>query len=404
MASQPAVEVHVQVKGVDRVAGTLFFHARRTQRSTFQYTADYLARSDAYGLDPALPLSAGSYQSGAETFSAFADAAPDRWGRVLLERRARQLARADGRAPREMLESDFVLGVNDLTRQGAIRFKQEGDNFFSAPPGRAVPTIVSLPELLHAADKVTDDDDTALKILLDAGSASLGGARPKTAVQDDEGLLLAKFPHRSDEWDVMAWEKTALDLAERAGISVPWRRLHQVGKRHILLIRRFDRTGDKRVGYMSARTLLESSDDHSDYSDIAESLELATTEASRDLQELWRRVLFSIFINNTDDRLRNHGLIRVGSGWRLSPIFDINPNPDPAANRLTSILGETCGPSQLEALGELSQQFRLNSSERDRIRTEVRESLASWRQVAATNSLSDQACTKMAGAFALAEK
>lgn len=400
MASK-SVEVHVEIEGRDFLAGHLYFHARRTQRSTFQYSADFLSLSEAYALDPALALSSGSFQSTAETFSAFADAAPDRWGRILIERRERQLDRIEGRTPREVLESDFVLGVNDLTRQGALRFKLQGATQFAAPPDAAIPKIVSLPQLLHAADRVSDNDDAALKVLLDAGSASLGGARPKTAVLDDAGLLLAKFPHQSDEWDVMAWEKTALDLAERAGINTPWSRLEQIGERHVLLIRRFDREGERRIGYMSARTLLESASDHADYSEMAEALELATTEASADLQELWRRALFSVLINNTDDHLRNHGLIRRGRGWRLSPIFDINPNPDPAKERVTTILGENHGREQLEALDDLSNLFRVKPTDRDRILGEVRGAVKQWPDVAAKNGVPDRERRRMSSAFGL---
>lgn len=406
MATQRPVEVHVEIDGAQCQVGQLFFHSRRqVQRSTFQYEVDFLRQSDAYAIDSILPLAAGPFQSTDETFSAFADAAPDRWGRMLMERRERRRAELEGRAKREVMESDFILGVSDLTRQGALRFKYRGDEHFSAEPAGAVPTLVSLPDLLHAADRVTDDDDTALKLLLDAGSASLGGARPKTAVRGDSGLLLAKFPHRSDEWDVMAWEKTALDLAERAGIETPARRLEKIGERHALLIRRFDRDAGRRIGYMSGRTLLESpAGDSADYSDVAEALELTTTEATLDLQGLWRRILFSVFINNTDDHLRNHGLIRKGRGWRLSPVFDVNPTPDTAKGRATTILGESRGAAQLDALKDLGEQFRLSPSERERIVGEVREAARQWPDVARSNGLSDRECKKMAGAFELATR
>lgn len=401
MIRSDSIEVFVQINGLDVRAGLLFFHSRKGQRSTFQYDSDYVASPDAYSLDPALPLSAGSFQSAGATFSAFSDAAPDRWGRILIERRERQRARRDGTPVHTVLESRYVLGANDLTRQGAIRFRRAGEQFFSAAADSAVPTVVSLPELLHAADRVAEDDDTALKILLDAGSASLGGARPKTAVRDDEGLLLAKFPHASDTWDVMAWEKTALDLAELAGIRVPSRRLLRVSGRHVLLVRRFDRLGERRSGYMSARTLLESVDDHADYQDVAEAVELVTTEATEDLHELWRRILFSILINNTDDHLRNHGMLRIGHGWRLSPAFDINPHPDRSKARVTSIYGETRGAQQLRALQELAPQFRLNTPSRVLVEGQVHAAVGQWRRKALENGLTEQECVQMSGAFAV---
>ncbi|MBC7593665.1 MAG: HipA domain-containing protein [Kineosporiaceae bacterium] len=246
-------------------------------------------------------------------------------------------------------------------------------------------------------------DDSALTLLLDAGSATLGGARPKTAVQDQGGLLLAKFPHRSDEWDVMGWEKTVLDIAERAGIQTPERRLEPVGGRHILLLRRFDRKYGSRLGYLSANTLLESrTADAADYSDLAESLEITTTEATKDLQELWRRIALSIFINNTHDHLRNHGLIRAGRGWRLAPIFDINPDPDTAKRRVTFILGETHGSAQLDALREISEQFRIKPPDYSSMLTQVRDAVANWKQAAAANGLSGKEIAQMADAFSLA--
>jgi serine/threonine-protein kinase HipA len=403
MSSSP-IEVHIEIGERTALAGTLYFHSRRVERSTFKYSAEYLAAADAYSIEPSLPLSAGAFQSAGKTFSVFADAAPDRWGRILIERRMRQMARAAGkRTQPTVLESDYVLGVNDLTRQGAIRFKLAGEDEFSATPDRAVPTAVSLPELLHAADQVTDDDDAALKTLLDAGSASLGGARPKTAVRDEHGLLLAKFPHASDEWDVMAWEKTAMDIAEVAKISVPWRRLEHVGSRHVLLIRRFDRRGERRVGYMSARTMLESRDDEADYSELAEALELLTEEATVDLQEFWRRILFSILINNTDDHLRNHGLVRSRRGWRLSPVFDINPNPDSGKKRVTGILGETRGEAQLDALREIGELFRVEQRDRKQIEIEVREAVSQWPTYATRNGLAEKEKDRMSAAFDLAE-
>lgn len=399
-----AIEVHVDIDGLVVPAGMLYFHVRgKSQSSTFQYRSDFLARPDSYALDPQLPLSSGAFQATEELFGAFSDSAPDRWGRILIDRRARQMAREDGSAKRQVNESDYLLGVNDATRQGAIRFRHQGDEGFLTESNRAVPKVVSLPGLLDAADRIDEDDDSALKLLLDAGSASLGGARPKTAVQDQGGLLLAKFPHRSDEWNVMAWEKTALDIAERAGIETPERRLEPVGDRHILLLRRFDRKRGGRLGYMSARTLLESrTSESADYSDLAEVLEITTAEATKDLQELWRRIALSIFINNTDDHLRNHGLIRTGRGWRLAPIFDINPDPDTAKRRVTSILGETHGAAQLEALREISEQLRIRPRGFSSMLTQVRDAAADWKQAATANGLSGKEITQMADAFGLA--
>ena len=189
-------------------------------------------------------------------------------------------------------------------------------------PDTVVPKLLELPRLLAAADAVErdPDDQTAVKDLLDAGSGSLGGARPKASVREGERLMIAKFPHRDDTWDVMAWEATALDLAEEAGISVPGRRMTRINGRAVLILDRFDRTPDgRRVPYISAMTLLGRSDgDVSDYTDVCDAISDEGAATALDLEALWRRVAFSVAIHNTDDHLRNHGfpVRRAGGPWR----------------------------------------------------------------------------------------
>jgi HipA-like C-terminal domain/Sigma-70, region 4 len=208
-----------------------------------------------------------------------------------------------------------------------------------------VPKIVNLPEVLNASDRVARGDTidladlSAIRILLDAGTGTLGGARPKASVVGDDGVLqIAKFPHPDDDWEVMAWEKTALDLAERAGIEVPRRTIAHINGRAVLLLDRFDRSGGQRVGYMSAMTLVQGRDGGGsgarDYLELAAELADVSAATDADLSALWRRIAFSVAIHNTDDHFRNHGFLRQGSGWRLSPVFDVNPNPVP---RLASV-------------------------------------------------------------------
>jgi len=346
------------------------------------YTAGYVADAAAFPLSPALPLgTGGQHVEGLPGF--LSDSAPDRWGRNLIAKRHRALARAAGRTVSTLTDVDFLVGVSDLTRQGAVRLRAEGDGPFLGE-GAHVPQLVDLPRLLAAADAAGSDDDfAAIKILLDAGSGSLGGARPKASVLDGDRLLIAKFPHQHDEWDVMAWEKVALDLAAAAGIRVPATRLVRVDGRAVLLLERFDRSGDARVPYISAMTLLEArdSEDH-DYLEVAEAIPEVSAATRDDLRELWRRAAFSALINNTDDHLRNHGFLRERGGWRLSPLFDVNPNPDAATDRVTSVAGARERQDVLDELRAHARAFDLAEDEADEVLAEVRSAAAGWREVA----------------------
>jgi serine/threonine-protein kinase HipA len=273
---------------------------------------------------------------------AFSDSTPDWWGRQLVTRDLRLAAAAAGQPTPLLTDPDFLVGVGDQTRQGNLRFATPGTTQF-VDAGSEVPKLVGLPDLLEAADRVADDDDTgvaaALKTLLDASSGAIGGARPKASVQENGHLLIAKFPYREDAWDVMAWEKTALDLAERCGIEVPDSRLVNVRARHVLLLRRFDRddAGD-RVGYVSARTLSQArSSGGNDYLALVDAIEDHSGNTANDLRDLWSRIAFTVATNNTDDHFHNHGFCRSPQGWTLSPAFDINIDPQLAKPRSTAL-------------------------------------------------------------------
>jgi serine/threonine-protein kinase HipA len=258
-------------------------------------------------------------------------------------------------------------------------------------PATDVPKLIALPALLHAANAVSRDEPDsleAIKTLLDAGTGSLGGARPKASVRDDGRLMIAKFPHHADGWNVIAWEKTALDLADAAGISVPGRRLVGIDGSPVLLLDRFDREGSHRVGYISAMTLLEAQDGQPrDYTEIAEVLPEHSSAAVEDLRQLWRRIAFSIAIHNTDDHLRNHGFLRRGSGWRLAPAFDVNPNPELAVQRVTSIGGATHPADEVNALLLYAESFGLTGTQARTILREVAEAVENWEGVARRNGV-----------------
>nr|WP_232530908.1 HipA domain-containing protein [Microlunatus antarcticus] len=228
----------------------------------------------------------------------------------------------------------------------------------------------------------------------------MGGARPKASVRDGDRLSIAKFPHRSDAWDVMAWEKTALDLARGCGIDVPASRLVGVGQRNVLLLDRFDRRGATRVGYISAMTLLQSSDGvPADYLELAEALAEHGSAVVADLGRLWRRIAFMLVINNVDDHLRNHGFLRTASGWTLSPAFDLNPDPDPGAARVTTVGFVDDAEGALEQLVANAGAFRLTADHAAAVLDEVLRGTASWRTVARGNGLGEAELRRFAPAL-----
>ena len=376
-----AVEVFIDAAGAPRLVGQArVARARGRVSTTFLYDPAYLADGGA-NLDPALLLAPGAqHQDG--LVRAFADSAPDRWGRNLIRKAERSRAREEGRVPRRLDDLDFLLGAGDDTRQGALRFRLLGHDEFLGEPSR-IPRLIALPELLRASDELASDDDPsdALKRLLDTGTTGLGGARPKASVRlDDGGLAIAKFPHAGDSWDVMAWEATSLDLMEEAGIRTPRRRLTRVGGRSVLILRRFDRTSTgARIGYISAMTAVGSSDgEQRDYADIA--------EAMRDLSRSPRQ----------DHHLRNHGFLADRGAWRLSPAFDVNPNPDPLRSRSTSIMGADVIPDEIEGHLALAEDCSLTVRAARRRMSEIAASLAHWRERARANRILEREIAMMA--------
>lgn len=401
------VEVCVALGDVDVLAGRLISRwGNRAETASFAYDASYLALPEAYALDPVLPLMDG-YQPtpvGLAIFSAFADSAPDSWGRKLIKRSEVRSAKEQGRTQRSLGEIDFLLGVRDDLRQGAIRFRDPQDDSFLAHDDTGVPQIVGLGKLLDAAQRLESDNETDedLKDLLWAGS-SLGGARPKAHVLDSQGRLsIAKFPSgNSDTWDVPAWEKVTLDLAGAAGIDVSPSELVRAGDRSVLIVRRFDRAQSSRIGYVSAITMLEATDgDSGSYLDIAEVLERYSPQASTDLQQLWRRMAFGVLISNTDDHLRNHGFLHgYAESWRLSPAFDLNPNPDPGPKRLQTSIDGSDPTASIDLLMSVHEFFRLPESEALTTLDAVVGVTRKWRAVASSHGIPSGEIEEMSPAF-----
>ena len=403
-----AAQVWVEIEGQAIAAGRLYSHRRRsTESASFAYEPSYLSDARAYALDPALPLRSGTQQTplGQKIFGAFSDSCPDRWGQRLIERAERHRVESEGATARSFGQFDLLLRVRDDLREGAVRYWTDGR--FVADETTGVPAMTDLPTLLSAADDIGhgSDDAQSLALLLRAGS-SLGGARPKAHVRDRNGrIAIAKFPSPSDEWNVMAWEKTALDLASRAGIATPDNHLEIIAGRNVLIVDRFDRTaGGMRRGYMSAMTALEATDGETrSYVDIAEVLEERSLEVTAELAQLWRRIAYSILISNTDDHLRNHALLHVRSdSWTLSPAFDLNPNPGPGPKHLsTAINGDTA--ADLRDLLAAAPLFRLDDLQARDTLAQVRRAVGQWRQVAARHGLDEADMTAMAPAFVHAQ-
>lgn len=395
------VDVFIDTAGSPRRVGTAHVTRSRGRVSTtFLYDPAYLV-AGGDGIDPSLRLDPGA-QYYAGLLRAFADTAPDRWGRNLIAKAERTRAREENRAPRRLDDLDYLLGVSDNTRQGALRFRLPGHTDFLGEPS-TVPRLVSLPALLRAGERVETDDDPAdaVKQLLSTGTTGLGGARPKASVRlDDGGLAIAKFPHASDRWNVMAWEATALDLMESAGIRCPRRSLVAVGESSILVLRRFDRTDSgERIGYISAMTAVGGADgEQRDYVDLAESVRDLSPSPRHDLHELFSRVIGSVALGNTDDHLRNHGFLANRGSWTLSPAFDVNPNPDPMARRATSIVGADTLPDEVDGLAALAEDCDLpQESARERMGA-IADRLAPWRECARRNRVPEREITMMAEA------
>jgi serine/threonine-protein kinase HipA len=394
--------------------GTLFHAANRGDAVfSFAYDPEWLRRPNTFEIDRDLQLhDAESYPSHPiRGFRIFMDSAPDRWGRLLLDRRELLRAREEGRTARALTEWDYLLGVHDSCRMGALRFRRDADSpFLDDDRAPAAPPITSLRELEAASLALEEPgSDEApqfrqwLAALLAPGS-SLGGARPKANFTHPEGALwIAKFPSREDRRDVGAWEMVVHELARSSGLRIPDAQLLNLGARHrTFACRRFDRLpGGGRRFFVSGMTLLDRGDGESaSYLELAEFLSTRGTPAGRreDLRELWTRVVFNILVSNRDDHLRNHGFILEEDGWRLSPAFDLNPNVDRAHHQLAIDTADST-PDLGLALSTAGF-YGLDNGEAARISERVRAVIREWRSVATANRLPRAEIELMAQAFA----
>ena len=402
------VLVYVDLQGTPHILGRLWARMRKDRESaTFEYDKTWLAQANRFSLEPALKLGPGPFHtpSGKPLFGAIGDSAPDRWGRVLMRRAERRRAGREGQTPRTVREIDYLLLVDDEARQGALRFAgKEGGPFLADQAPNKIPPLIELPRLLSAAEHVMDDKDTDedLRLLLAPGS-SLGGARPKASVRDRDGhLAIAKFPSRGDELNTVVWESVALTLAEKAGIPVPQWRLETIAGKPVLLLRRFDREGGTRVPFLSAMSMLDAGDNETrSYLEFVDVLRQHGAAPRKDMQALWRRIVFSILISNTDDHLRNHGFLWDGpAGWRLSPAYDLNPVPiDMKPRVLTTTIDMDDGTASLQLAYEVASYFELTPKEARRIAREAGTGVKAWRKEAKKAGLSTQEIERMKSAF-----
>ena len=307
---------------------------------SFEYDDQWLKNTGmTVNLDPDLmPYGGRQYPNGRSIFGIFADASPDRWGRVLMMKRERILAEKEARKPRKLYDSDFLMGVYDETRMGGIRFKLDpAGEFLSDDKETAAPPWTSLRSLEEASRNFENDSEILserwLNQLIRPGS-SLGGARPKATVVDPSGQLwIAKFPSKNDDNNTGAWEKVVHDLAHLCELNVPESKLETFSKLgSTFIVKRFDREGSRRIHFASAMTLLgkedgASAEDGSSYLDMVSFIKSYGCDPKKDLVELWKRIVFNMAVSNTDDHLRNHAFILTKYGWKLSPLYDVNPVP-----------------------------------------------------------------------------
>lgn len=326
-----------------------------------------------------------------------------------MKRRAALQALENNKIAPALYDIDYLLGVHDLSRMGALRFKKNPDgDFLDNDPVLPTPPWTSIRELQHGAALVEGNEDTAevkkWLIMLMAPGSSLGGARPKANIVDEkDNLWIAKFPSKNDTIDKGAWEYVAYRLALNAGIQMAESKIEKVaGKYHTFFTKRFDRAKKQRIHFASAMTMTGKNeelirDDTPSYLDIVEFIQFSGTNVMEDLHQLWKRIVFNILISNTDDHLRNHGFILTNEGWRLSPAFDINPSID--KNGLALNIDTDNNALDIRLVKSVGVYFRLNETEMNHIIDEVKSAVSNWRRTASEIGISRGKQTLMSSAF-----
>lgn len=397
--------------------GMLFYDQQGARESAaFEYGAQWHASAGRFATEPGLPLVAGPQfhrktREGSVFHAAFADTEPDGWGRRVIQRdhaKRRQEARRAGTSveARPLNSLDYLLAVDDVSRVGALRLKDEEGRYQRAIEvgARRTPPLVELAQLLSATRAVETNSETSADLeFLRGRGTSLGGLRPKCSIIDSDGsLAIGKFPSVSDERAVTRGEVLALRLARKAGIVAADARLVESDGAQVAVVRRFDRTEDGgRLMYVSAATMLgaEESSERS-YTDLVDALRQYGSRPAADIEELWRRIAFSILITNVDDHLRNHGFLHVDRGqWRLSPAFDVNPFPDCVRELKTWISPEAGPEATIDALMSVTAYFRISQNRAKDVLAEVEGAVSGWRNEARALGMTAEDLDAFAEAF-----
>ncbi|MGE5282035.1 MAG: type II toxin-antitoxin system HipA family toxin [Chloroflexota bacterium] len=410
--ARDSVVVHLDAPelGSRRAVGTLA-RERSEAKSVFSfaYEAGWIETAAAFPLDPALPLFEGDQYASALP-GAFADAAPDRWGRTLLERREALRARRAEGPPRRFDDWDFLLAVDDRTRMGALRLARSDHRDYVAADALPIPPVARLRELEHWARELEEglsdemsEEDRWVAMLVAPGS-SLGGARPKASFADGDDLWIAKFPSSEDRHDVGAWEYVLSGLAEGAGIEVPEAKLMPLGSTYrTYCAKRFDRMGAERRLYASAMTLAGRRDNEdASYLDIVRAIvERGDADAiAIDLEQLFRRLVFNLLTGNRDDHLRNHGFLRTAGGWRLAPAFDVNPSMTRQEHSLA--IDGTVRIPDLDLARDTARHYRLSAARAQQLIGEVSDAVGRWPELARQVGLPRDEIARVGIAFASA--
>ncbi|MBP2831794.1 type II toxin-antitoxin system HipA family toxin [Aquimarina sp. U1-2] len=391
--------------------GTLSAHFAKGKKAfSFEYEKDWLKTDAQRLLDPDIEFYSGpQYPANKENFGIFLDSMPDTWGKTLMKRRAAQEARANNEKPKPLYEIDYLLGVYDETRMGALRYKTELDGpFLDNNAQNPTPPWSSLGDLQEAAKQLENDEqsDEILKWLavLIAPGSSLGGARPKANIFDTQKhLWIAKFPSKTDTVDKALWEYLAYQLAIAAGIEMAESNVKKIsGQHHTFLTKRFDRKEGKRIHFASAMTMTGNTEEtikdaSPNYLDIVDFIESYGVDVEANLHQLWRRIVFNIAISNTDDHLRNHGFILTDKGWVLSPAYDLNPSIEKDGLSLNIDMDDNA--LDFDLAKSVGEYFRLSESEMETILSEVFAVVKDWNSVAEAIGIKNSEMELMAGAF-----
>ena len=368
-------------------------------KEVFSYENDqgWLRHAQFRALDPDLSEFTGKQYlpTDKSNFGLFLDSAPDRWGRTLMRRREAIEARAENRPPRALTEADFLMGIYDGNRMGALRFKYSPDGaFMDDNKSLATPPWASIRDLEYASLQLEKEDQSNtpehiqwLNMLIAPGS-SLGGARPKANVLDEAGhLWIAKFPSGYDSKNMGAWEMVAAQLARQCGITMSECRAQKFsGKHHTFLTKRFDRSdASSRIHFASAMTLLGYTDGAShvegvSYLELAEWIMRNCDDTDRNLEQLWRRIVFNIAVSNCDDHLRNHGFLLGARGWQLSPAYDINPDENGMGLKLN--ISDNDNSLDFDLALSVAKYFGLSTEKASKILDEVRVAVSGWEKIA----------------------